>query len=140
RVVELTNDPDAQVCLQAAYSLGAWGDPRAGEALGRMAVKHSDDAYLIAAVLSSLNEKNLSDVLTTVLKESGERGPPPSLVTQLMRVAIATKTQKAQEELLSAATTSRGGKYAQWQFEAVAGNLDRPVQISPELSKRIIET
>src|SRR5262249_25834713 len=105
RVIELATDSDAQVRLQAAYSLGAWGDPRAGEALGRMALQHSDDAYLIAAVLSSVNEKNLSDVLTTVLKESGEKGPPPALVTQLMRVAIARKNQKAQEELLSAATT-----------------------------------
>ncbi|MBO0698191.1 MAG: neutral/alkaline non-lysosomal ceramidase N-terminal domain-containing protein [Zavarzinella sp.] len=133
------DDPDAQVRLQVAYSLGAWDDPKAAEVLGRMAVKHADDPYLIAAVLSSLTEKNLTRVLATVLKEAGDTGPPPAFITQLMRMAAATKNDKAQAELLAAATTPKAGKFARWQFEAIAGYYDRPTTVSPELTNRIAE-
>src|SRR5690606_5575606 len=34
-LLKLVSDPDAKVRQQAAYSLGEWADPRAGEALGR---------------------------------------------------------------------------------------------------------
>jgi putative membrane-bound dehydrogenase-like protein len=133
-------DADSQVRLQAAYSLGYWDDPKAAEALGRMAVKYADDPYLTAAVLSSLTEKNLLGVLATVLKEAGENGPPPAFVAQLMRMAAATKNNKAEAELLTAATTPKNGKFARWQFEAIGGYYDRPTQIPAELSKRIAET
>src|SRR5262249_6519738 len=80
QIARRADDPDAQVRMQVAYSLGYWSNPRAGEVLGRMAVKNADDPYITAAILSSLTEKNLPGVLATVLKESGEKGPPPSFV------------------------------------------------------------
>jgi putative membrane-bound dehydrogenase-like protein len=134
------DDEDAQVRLQVAYSLGEWDDPKAAEALGHMAVKYADDPYLTAAVLSSLTEKNLPGVLATVLKEAGEAGPPPAFIAQLMRMAAATKNDKAEAELLAAATTPKSGKFVRWQFEAVAAaKFDRRATLPEGLRDRLAE-
>lgn len=136
-VVKLGDDPDAQVRLQVAYTLGYWDHPKAAEALGRMAVKNADDPYIVAAVLSSVNEKNLAGVLKTVLKESGDAGPPSNVVSQLMRMAAGMKNTAAQTELLSAAATPRDGKYARWQIEIAAGWFEKPVMVPPELHNKL---
>jgi putative membrane-bound dehydrogenase-like protein len=139
-VVARADDPDAQVRQQVAYSLGYWDDPRAAAVLGRMAVKYADDPYLTAAVLSSLTEKNLPGVLATVLKEAGEAGPPPAFIAQLMRMAAATKNDKAEAELLAAATTPKSGKFVRWQFEAVAAaKFDRRATLPEGLRDRLAE-
>lgn len=132
-VASCSDDLDAFVRIQVAYSLRHWNNPKAAEALGRMAVKHADDPYLVAAVLSSVNEKNLDGVLASVLKESGETGPPQAIAAQLVRMATATNHKKANEVLFRAASTSKDGKFARWQYEAVAGFYDRPVQIPERL-------
>jgi putative membrane-bound dehydrogenase-like protein len=133
------DDPDAQVRLQVAYTLGYWDNSKAAEALGRMALKNADDPYITAAVLSSLTEKNLPGVLATVVKEAGDKGPPPAFVAQLMRMAAATKNDKAQTELLTAASTPKAGKFVRWQFEVLAGYLDRPGTYDPGLSDRLAD-
>jgi putative membrane-bound dehydrogenase-like protein len=135
----LRSDPDPRVRLQVAYTLGLSDHPTAAETLGRMAIKNADDPYITAAVLSSLTEKNLPGVLATVLKEADESGPPPAFVAQLVRMAAATKNDKAQAELLAAASTPRAGKFARWQFEALAGYFDQPTKLAPELANRITE-
>ena len=48
--LRLTRDSDAEVRLQLGYSLGEWQDPRAGAALGEMAVANIDDPYISAAI------------------------------------------------------------------------------------------
>lgn len=136
---ELATDPDAKVRLQVAYALGEWDAPKAAETLGRMAVQNADDPYITAAVLSSLTAKNLPGVLATVLKEAGDKGPPPAFVAQLVRMAAATKNEKAQVELLAAAATPKDGKFARWQLEALAGHYDQPAKLAPELASRITE-
>lgn len=55
KVIALIDDPDAQVRLQTACSLGAWSSARAAEALARLALAHSSDRFLRAAVISSLD-------------------------------------------------------------------------------------
>ena len=120
------DDPDAQVRQQVAYSLGYWDDPKAAETLGHMAVKNADDPYITAAVLSSLTEKNLPGVLATVLKEAGENGPPPAFVAQLMRMAAATKNDKAQAELLTAASDAEERQVRPLAVRGPRGRLLRP--------------
>ena len=39
----LADDPDPQVQMQLAYSLGEWKDPRAGCLLGKLAVRLQGD-------------------------------------------------------------------------------------------------
>ena len=66
RAVALLDDEDAHVQREAAYALAEWGDPQAGQALGRFLVKHADRPYLRAAALTSAGEFP-DEVLITVL-------------------------------------------------------------------------
>jgi putative heme-binding domain-containing protein len=109
--------------MQLAYTLGEWDDPRAGEALGKLAVQDAADPYLSAAVMSSLTKKNLDTVLLTVL--SGSRTVPPAGLTEnLLRLANAFGNTKTLATLLTRVATPEKGHYAPWQFAALAGLLD----------------
>jgi putative membrane-bound dehydrogenase-like protein len=116
-------DPDAQIRLQLAYTLGEWDDPRAGKALATLALKHADDPYLTAAVLSSVHSKNLADVLTGVLSASGTR-PSESLARRLLDMATALGDRKALSGALAKVTTAKEGRYVAWQVAALAGVLE----------------
>src|SRR5205823_9258415 len=71
----LVRDADAKVRMQLAYTLGAWDDPRAGAALGKLAVRSAGDRLLSAAVLSSVSAANLEAVVAAARAEAG--GAPP---------------------------------------------------------------
>jgi putative membrane-bound dehydrogenase-like protein len=118
------DDPDAQVRLQLAYTLGEWRDPRAGRALAALALRRADDPYLLAAVLSSTNAENVADVVAGVLTGSPEAGPPEQLVQPLLAVAAAVADRQALAGLLRDVTAPRQGRFARWQLAALAGVLD----------------
>jgi putative membrane-bound dehydrogenase-like protein len=122
-LLRLRDDADPQVRMQLAYTLGEWDDPRAGAALGELAVRAAGDRYLTTAVLSSLNRKNLDRVLTAVLGGSGAT-PRPELIQELLRQADAFGDPRATVTLLEAVTPADGAKPAEWQFAALAGLLD----------------
>jgi putative membrane-bound dehydrogenase-like protein len=123
-VLKLVDDPDPQVRMQVAYSLGEWDDARAGQALGRLALDAAGDPYLQTAVLSSVNAKNLEPILLAVLARSKKNGPPASLVENLMRMATAQGNTRATITLLDAVAKPDQGRYAPWQFATLAGLLD----------------
>lgn len=83
-LLDMTADPDAQVRLQLAYTLGSRGEGRAGQALGELALRHADDPYLVAAMLSSVNKGNLGEVLAAVFAPQRTTGPPPTLARQML--------------------------------------------------------
>ena len=58
--------PDAQVRLQVACTLGDWDDPRAGDAIGRIALADQQEPYIFAAAMSSVTKKNLGRVAAAV--------------------------------------------------------------------------
>jgi putative membrane-bound dehydrogenase-like protein len=117
-------DEDAHVRLQLAYTLGEWDDAHAGDALGQLALRDADDRFLTSAIMSSVNRKNLDRVLLAVMKGSAETPPPAALVESLLRLANAFGDTKAMVTLLNTVSTSEKGKYAPWQFSALAGLLD----------------
>jgi putative membrane-bound dehydrogenase-like protein len=123
-LLNLVDDAELPVRLQLAYTLGEWDDPRAGEALGRLAVKNSGDRFITAAVMSSVNKKNLDAVLLAVMS-ADPKGPPPAvLLENLLRLANALNHSKALVKLLAAVAAPDKGAFAPWQFAALAGLLD----------------
>jgi putative membrane-bound dehydrogenase-like protein len=122
QLLKCAEDKDPFVRLQVAYTIGNWDDPRVGEALGKMAVRDAKDRYLLAAILSSVNAKNLEAVLPAVLKGPG--APPAGLVEYLLRLASALKQPRAIASLLKAVSTPEKGVFAEWQFTGMAGLLD----------------
>jgi putative membrane-bound dehydrogenase-like protein len=123
-ILKLVEDEDAQVRLQLAYSLGEWKDQRAARALAELALRHVDDPFLTAAVLSSVHAENLSGVLAGVFERSAGREPPALLVQQLLGAAVAFDGGKALPAALAAVTKPRDGKFGLWQMAAVVGVLD----------------
>jgi putative membrane-bound dehydrogenase-like protein len=123
-LLNLLDDADAQVRLQLAYTLGEWRDDRAGRALATLALRHADDPYLTAAVLSSVHGGNVAAVLAGVFASPTEVGPPPPLVRRLLGVAAALGDKQALPSALRAVATPRQGRFAPWQLAALAGVLD----------------
>ncbi len=120
----LVKDADAQVRLQLAFTLGEWRDARAGAALASLLLAHADDAYLTAAVLSSVRADNLPDVLAGVLRDSATKAPPERVVRSLLGLAAALADKKSLPSLLRDVTTPHDGRFAPWQMAALAGLLE----------------
>jgi putative membrane-bound dehydrogenase-like protein len=133
-LVKRVGDDDPHVRMQVAYTLGQWDDPQAGEALGQLALRDAWDRYLTAAVMSSVNRKNLDRVLLAVMKGS-DKTPPASLLDSLLRLANALGDSKALATLLQTVGTPEKGRYAPWQFTTLAGLLDALDERNTPLSR-----
>ena len=70
-LLKLADDPDPAVRLQLACTLGEWDDPRAGEALGRLAAAGRLRPVHHAAVFSSVTPQNLG----AMARRCWPRGP-----------------------------------------------------------------
>lgn len=116
-VAKLADDPDPQVRLQVAYTVGTWADPRAGGVLARLATKDKGDPYIVAAVVSSLNKETFAGFV-------GTANIDPALLPRLITTAVGLGDDKALSVLLSKVTTPTGGKFAAWQFSAAESVLD----------------
>lgn len=132
-LLKLVDDPDPHVRMQLAYSLGEWDDPRAGQALGKLALKAADDPYLLAAAMSSVNKKNLGPMMRTVLAERIR--PGPHLTENLLRMTIALDDKQGLAELIREVSRSQDGQYAAWQFAALASLFDALDQLHSSLTK-----
>ncbi|MCA9221459.1 MAG: HEAT repeat domain-containing protein, partial [Planctomycetales bacterium] len=87
-IVRLADDSDPPVRLQVAYSLGESSDPRAAEALARLALRSVDDAYTKAAVMSSITSENIGPMIAAVLKQDAATGRERLLAPLLAQAAI----------------------------------------------------
>jgi putative membrane-bound dehydrogenase-like protein len=120
-VTGLDDHRDPQVRLQVAYSLGAWKDPKAGVVLAKLARQPGADAYLLAAVVSSLNRDNFG----AFIEHTGDplqAGTP--LLPKLIATAVGIGEEKVMASLLAHVTTPTGGRFQPWQFAAVGSFLD----------------
>lgn len=112
-------DPDAEVRLQLAFTLGEVQFPEAGELLGWLAVKHPADRWLIPAIMTSLNERNLSRVVHNVLAATSDGKDVSGLLQTLIGQTVAWKNLDAQLALLELACPPAGKTPAEWQLVAI---------------------
>ncbi|MCP4775283.1 MAG: hypothetical protein GY880_13690, partial [Planctomycetaceae bacterium] len=90
KLVAYRLDDDPAVLMQLAYTLGESSDNRAGKTLGQLLVMQHEDPYLVSAVLSSLNERNVSDALTVLLSaEENDFKQVDSILNQVIEIAAA---------------------------------------------------
>lgn len=112
-------DPDDEVRLQLAFTLGEVQSPEAGEILGWLAVQHPADRWLIPAIMTSLNERNLSRVVHNVLAATSDGKEVSGLLQTLIGQTVAWKNLDAQLALLELACPSEGKTPAEWQLVAL---------------------
>jgi putative membrane-bound dehydrogenase-like protein len=133
-LTKLVSDPDPQVRLQLAFTLGERDDPPSGEALGRLALHDAGDRFITAAVLSSVSKSNLDGVLLAVLSQGTTEAAAP-LIGKLLALANAFDNTKTVANLLNRVATPDHDRIAAWQFAALAGFLDALDQRNTSLGK-----
>jgi putative membrane-bound dehydrogenase-like protein len=124
-VLRRAEDADAQVRLQAAYTLGEWHDPRAAAALAQLALARNADSFLRSAVLSSIHKENVAEVLGRVFALPD---PPQDVAQPLLATAVGLGDRKALGEVVSRTATGQEGRPAPWQMAALAALLEALAQ------------
>ncbi len=87
---KLADDPDPFVVLQLACSLGETDDPSKIAVLAKLIQNYSNDPYITAGVLSSINDAELGPLLKLVFAKPTKL--PASLVGKLMELAGTATT------------------------------------------------
>jgi putative membrane-bound dehydrogenase-like protein len=123
-ISQFAREPNAQARLQLACTLGEVDLPRGGFYLGALALMHANDKYLRAAVLSSVNPKNIEDVFVGVSAGEGNPPPPATLFQSLLSVATAFGDQKMLSELLRSISRPQKGQFDPEQLAALTTVLE----------------
>jgi putative heme-binding domain-containing protein len=119
---KLLDDPDAQVRLQLAYSLGECRHEQAAWALGRLAATAAGDKHFLAAVFSSVNAKNFDSFLEGTCN-AGKGVVAPIVLENLLRMAGKLGPRHT-AKILGAMAFADAKQDAAERFTAVAGFLD----------------
>jgi putative membrane-bound dehydrogenase-like protein len=120
-LVAVCSDGDPKVRQQAAYSLGAWASGKAGGPLAKLALAAEGDAFLTAAVVSSLNRHNLGEFVRRP-EVAGLLKTP--LLAALTATAVGLGDEPVTAALVQRVTAVEGGGYEAWQFAALEVLLD----------------
>ncbi len=124
-VLKLAGDSDPQVRFQVALALGDWEDSRAGLALARLARRDGQDPWMRAAILSSALP-HVTTLLANLIGGSESDATPPAMVEPLLALAGSLPNGGLSSEVTRAISepAEKGGRYAPWQFAALAGLVD----------------
>ncbi len=134
--VALGSDPDPQVRLQLALTLGELPDRLAASALAEIARGASDDPFLMGAVASSLHAGNAPTVLRA-LTQSGNPGRLPSRVVQpVVKTALAfSRNSPIVGDLLEQLLATDVNESVEWQDAALVQLLETLSQTGPGLDR-----
>ena len=148
--MELVGDPDAQVRMQLAYTLGEWQDPQAAQALAKIALLDVEDPLMMAAVMSSATYLP-AELLAEVLNQGHPHGAQVALVENLLTLVLEAQDEPALTLGLRRLTQPKDEQFAVWQYQVMAGLIDTvedsgatlqdlSLRSGPELSVAIRET
>jgi putative membrane-bound dehydrogenase-like protein len=134
-VLALSADPDPPVRFQLALSLGQWNDPKAGKALGDLALRDAADPWIRAAVLSSAMH-HAAAILTAVMAPEAKAAARLGLVAPLIATLTASDDVQALESTVAAVTRSEAdGTVAPWRLLALAGLLEAKPRLASDSSR-----
>ena len=123
-ILFLATDEDQSVRLQVACSLGELDDPGIGSTLAKMALKDASDPYVVAAVFSSVNGKNLQTFTKTLFEDLAGQEPPPSLMAPFLATAVGYSDDKAIKRALVAVAAQDGQLPKPWQLDAISNLVE----------------
>lgn len=123
RLLSLAERPEPELRLQVALSLGEWNDPRAGDALAKLAVRDVESPWMRAAVLSS-STNSAEKILPVVLAEAKQSPGRGELVDRLIATLLGSGDVGTQRVLAILAGQSAEKNVAPWQIAALVGFVD----------------
>ncbi len=123
KAVALAGDSHPRVALQVALTLGTSKDPRAVDALKRLAAQHGGDRWMQAAILSSSAE-SAADLLASILRGVSQAGQARWLVPSLASIVGARHRDAELGRVLEAVAAVTGGQAASLQTSALSGLLE----------------
>jgi len=123
-LIKASRDQDPMVRLNAACMLGHWTTEQTGKTLATMALADANDSYIVAAVYSSVNTRNLQSFTSGLFSELAGREPPASLLPPLLSTAVGLGDNAAIKLALEKIIPVGDRKREAWQFQAVAQLTD----------------
>ena len=117
RLSPLVDDPDAKVRLELATTLGAYDSTSASEALAKLAIRSSDDPFVTAAVMSSLNPRNVHDVFAAAVRSKNGN---TAIISELIGQAIAMGDKETIDRVINTVSTRKHVPSGKRQFETLA--------------------
>jgi putative heme-binding domain-containing protein len=114
---------DPAVRYQLALSLGEWNDPRAGQALGKLAQAGMADPWIRAAIISSAVPQT-AEILKGVLATSPSAPGRNQTANDLIATAVGENNPDVIERLLVAIVPKAGAPIEGWQFVMLRTVLD----------------
>ncbi len=117
KAARLVSSDDGALRLQLAHTLGEWSGPRAGRALGYLAVRDHADSWVRAAILSSAVQHQV-EIARVVARDSG--GSLRELASPLLSLALRTDRVGVVRELLEPVVAAGPAGLGTWQLEALA--------------------
>ncbi len=118
-LLPLVKDPALRVRHQLAFTLGEWDSPKAGRALGELAVNNANDPHLQTAVMTSA-ARHLGEMLVVAMQHP-QQG---KMIEQLLGFASAANDEGALIKSLAVVAQAGTAPVEAWRFAAVAGFLD----------------
>lgn len=120
-VLKLADDPGVR--YQLALSLGEWNDPRAGQALGKLAQAGMGDAWIRAAILSS-SVPQTAEILKGVIAASPSAPGRNETVNQLITTAVGEGNPEMLAQVLTVAVPKEGENVEEWQLSVLKNLVD----------------
>lgn len=123
QAVKLADDADAKTRLQLAYSLGEWDAETSAQTIAQMLKENSNDTYLSAAVLSSLNQQNIAGVMDAALTQN-ESPAAQKMIGELLTLSVAMRQGSVTLNGLKKIAGLDAHEHFSWQCRSIAGVLD----------------
>jgi putative heme-binding domain-containing protein len=134
-VLSLTDASDPAVRFQLALTLGEWNDPRAGDALVKLA--RNDDRWVRAAVLSSA-PTHFASILSRVREWPVSTPARSEFIVQLCALAVASgEASQIQHALDAIAPDPANAPDTSW-YESLAALLDAMERRSVALNSVLV--
>ena len=122
-LLALVADPAPEVRYQLAFTLGEWGDSRAGVALARLTTRGLNDRETRAAVLSA-GPRHCATILAAVVAAPKDAAGRAEWVPALVATAAAGDDAALRRAALAAALPLGAAPPTAEQFDALAGLID----------------
>jgi putative membrane-bound dehydrogenase-like protein len=141
-LIRLADHADPHVRLQATLALGFCEDSRASHALASLARRDGNDSWMRAAILSAA-PPHADRLLLDLLRDNPvarQNSATVAILEPLLRMSVSRKDRLPIDQLVRAIAVpaEQGGRYAPWQFTALALLLDardKSDQLNQDLDK-----